>query len=355
MPSARRSVGMNLRIFLCAAPAIALFTLPAGAQSGASAQPGLPSGTVSAAIEVNRPVGVSGIATEGAATFLIEDGVPRQLTEELTLRVRPDGTIIGFNGEAMTIPSGMMLTTDGRLVQRPNLGIPDGTAASGGASSSTSTSSEMNAGGAGINTGTAVEGSGQRGGATGDINQTGVSEVLVPGSTTGAAGTTTNQADLQQSTTTEPGASTNPQLGSPGSPANVDPNSPDFGTRTIPGDPTGRGTSQTVTEDTAPGATNSGGRSETSTGTQQGQQQQTGQGSDANSSGSGNAQPGSTGPSNSSGSSGAGNTGGSSGSGTNNSGGSSGSTGSGSGNTGGTGSGGTGGGAAGGSGGAGGG
>ncbi len=68
-----------------------------------------------------------GYVTTDDKTYVLKQGRVYQLTRTITLEIRPDGRVIGFEGENMSIPAGLMLTTDGRLVKAPPLGgEPDG-------------------------------------------------------------------------------------------------------------------------------------------------------------------------------------------------------------------------------------
>ncbi len=133
------------------------FPLAVGAQvpsdtvnPAVSSSTGIATGTVQGSANRVTPSTPNGYVTMGDKTYVLKDGRVFQLTEAITLQIRPDGRVIGFEGEEMSIPAGLMLTTDGRLVQAPDLGVePNGSTYQinrGTASNSSPSNSPMGAG-----------------------------------------------------------------------------------------------------------------------------------------------------------------------------------------------------------------
>ncbi len=107
---------------------IALLGLPVAASAQVSPTTNLPpsgaaSGTVEGARTRTTEVVPNGYITQDGKTYVLKDGRILLLTEAITMTVQPDGTINNFDGEEVTIPEGMMLTADGRIVQSPELPV----------------------------------------------------------------------------------------------------------------------------------------------------------------------------------------------------------------------------------------
>lgn len=73
------------------------------------APPPPPAGTATA-----RPP--DGIAMKDGVVYIIQNGVASRVTEERVMRVAPNGMVTGFDGRTWIVPSGQIITTDGRAV-----------------------------------------------------------------------------------------------------------------------------------------------------------------------------------------------------------------------------------------------
>ncbi len=105
---------------------LALLSLPVLASAQVSPSTSLPasgaaSGTVEGARNRTTQVVPNGYISQGEKTYVLRDGRVFQLKEAISLQIRPNGTLVNFDGEETVIPAGMMLTSDGRIVEAPDL------------------------------------------------------------------------------------------------------------------------------------------------------------------------------------------------------------------------------------------
>ena len=83
---------------------------PPGAPVTATTEPQPPATTVSPSALPD------GFAMKDGSVYIIKNGVPTRVTQEQVLRIAPNGMITGFDGQTWLIPTGQMMTMDGRAV-----------------------------------------------------------------------------------------------------------------------------------------------------------------------------------------------------------------------------------------------